>query len=794
MSDAIADAKTLAELEFDQVLAGVATHASCALGRDRVRALVPLADRSRVDSEIAAVGEARLLAAERPELSFATPLDARFLSLVGKQGLALEPEMLVGLRDTYCTVAGAQAAVRRLEGDYPLLEAEILGLPHHADLAAELDRVFTPRGEIADTASPDLAALRREQRSLVRRVEQLLERLLGDPGRSRYLAEDYFTVHTDRYVVLVKAEFKGKVPGLVQGESSSGLSLYVEPLEIVELNNACIEARVEEAREVRRILRELSDRVHSRRDDMQRLLDGLGWLDSVAARARHATACEAVPPRFATGLGLALAAARHPLLADRCVPLDLALAGDDRVVVLSGVNSGGKTVALKTVGLLVLMAQSGLHVPAGADTVLPFVDRVASEIGDQQSLSQNLSSFSSHVTHVSSILSRLGTRSLLLFDEFMTGTDPDEGAALAEAILADLAARGDVLALVTTHYGPLKLLPRRYERFLNVAVEFDWERLAPTFRLLGGVPGSSLGLDIATRFGIPDRLVAAARDLVESGRSSFAGLVAELEAEHARARAAREELSAALESARRERDEQTKTFATLEKERLAELSRLKEHQIDEMESFKARVHEALRPPAGGGPARPPPQLTGEIQERIRSKEAELAVARRAAHPPASGLPAQGDWVRVHNMREPGIVVELRRDGRTAVVLINGVKVRASLEAMERIAPPSPPAAAGAARPPRGAAGGGASFRLAGSGPEREINLIGLTVDEALEQLGRYLDAAAARGYREVRVVHGRGTGRLREAIARYLKSAKLVRSFRPGRYGEGEGGVTIVEL
>lgn len=771
----IATRKTIRELEFDQILEQVSQLASSTLGRERILALEPSSDRAAVIAEVEAVDEGRKLLGEFPMLRFSTPLDKKFLARVRTEGAILEPEMLIGLRDTYDTVVQVRELVDEKSGFYPRVLGAAETLPYHEYLHQQLRRVFNAKGEIADDASPELAHLRRNQRMLKKRIESLMERLLRDSNRSKYLAEDYFTVLNERYVVLVKVDFKGKIPGLVQGESTTGLSLYIEPLEVVEANNECIEARVEEQREIRRILRALSESAHAHHEEYPHLLDTLGWLDAVAARARYATEGNAVTPYFSDGLELKLDRARHPLLGERCVPTDLSLNDGDRVVVISGVNSGGKTVALKTVGLFALMGQCGLHWPAGPGTVLPFFDRVSSEIGDQQSIAQNLSSFSSHASHVAEILKNLGSRSLLLFDEFMTGTDPEEGAALAEAVLSDLATR-DAVTLVTTHYGPLKLLAKKYAGFQNVAVEFDWERLAPTFRLLQGIPGSSLGIDIARRFGMPEPLTQRAREVIDSGKGTLNEMIADVEAELVRVRKEREEMDELLEMAKQERAAQQAQWDKFEAKRKAELEALEQQHIEEMEGFKMKVHEALR---GGTP---PPQLTHEIQAKIREKERRIEMAR--PEPPRDLQ--SGDWVRVHHMREPGVIVEIKRERKQAVVLVNGMQVKTDLASLERA--PAPP------KPKRAQAAGGASFRLENRDVTTEINLIAMRVEEALEALQSYMDAAVARSYKEIRVVHGKGTGALRAAVEKFLRRAKYVKEFRPGNFGEGDSGVTIVTL
>lgn len=771
----IASRKTIRELEFDQILEAVSELASSKLGRQKVLALEPSADREQVLAEVEAVDEGRRLLGEFPGLRFATPLDKVFLDRCRTQGIILEAELLIGLRDTYDTVALVREIADDRRESYPRVLGAAATLPYHEFLHHQLKRVFTPSGDIADDASPELSSLRRNQRTLKKRIESLMDRLLRDSNRSKYLAEDYYTVINERYVVLVKVDFKGKIPGLVQGESATGLSLYIEPLEVVEANNQCIEARVEEQREIRRILRMLSESAHAHHDEYPHLLSTLAWLDAVAARARYATQTNAVTPHFGEGLELKLDAARHPLLGERCVPTDLALGDGDHVVVISGVNSGGKTVALKTIGLFALMGQCGMHWPSGPSTVLPFFDRVASEIGDQQSIAQNLSSFSSHASHVAEILKDLGSRSLLLFDEFMTGTDPEEGAALAEAVLADLSTR-DTVTLVTTHYGPLKLLAKKYPGFLNVAVEFDWERLAPTFRLLTGIPGSSLGIDIARRFGMPEPLTMRAREVIDSGKGTLNEMIADMEAELVKVRREREELDQLLEMAQAEREAQRAEWAKFEGKRKKELEELEQSHIDEMEGFKAKVHEALR---GGTP---PPQLTHDIQIKIREKERRLELAK--PEPPRDLQ--SGDWVRVHHMREPGVIVEIKRERKQALVLVNGMQVKTDLASLERVAAP--------AKQKRAEVQGGTSFRLESRDVTTEVNLIAMRVEEALEALASYMDSAVARSYKEVRVVHGRGTGALRAAVEKYLRRASFVKEFRLGGVGEGDSGVTIVTL
>lgn len=773
----VATEKTVQELEFPKILEQAARHAQSEIGRRWILDLRPRADRASIETDFRLLEEIRLLLADPADFGFHTPLTRDFCRLVAKPGLVLPEESLVALSTTYETVRKARRrlTVRGFKDSHPRLAAAIDALPYHEELHDALKAVFTADGLMKDQASPLLASLREEQREYVRKIETSLERILRDDNKRAALAEDFFTVLNDRYVILLKSDYKGKIPGIVQGESGTGMSIYVEPLSIVELNNARIEAKVEEAREIRRILRELSEHARRLAVDYPVLLEGLAWLDSVRARALYADQIRAVVPELTDDLIFHVPAARHPLLGEKVVPVELTVPPDIRVLTISGVNSGGKTVAVKLAGLLASMAQSGLAIPAAQNCRMPLFDTIACEIGDQQSISENLSSFSSHVTHVREILGRLKGNCLLIFDEFMSGTDPDEGAALAEAILHHLAGRS-CLTFVTTHYGKLKLLPEKYPNFMNIAVEFDWERLAPTYRLTPGRPGSSLGIEMALRFGLDRGLADEARQLVDTSQDAVNRLVKDLEEEMTRLRAQREEEAERSNRARMAEEQLRKELEALKEKSRNEVRELKESFADELEAIKQEVHKSVH-------GQPDTHLPGRLHERV------MAVRASAAPPPtpSKDLPEVGDHVHLPGAKDKGVIMEIA--GRKARVLINGILITSELSSLTL--------ARGGGTAPRPAASrpaGVASYKLDSEAVGMELNLIAMRVHDALERLEEYLDQAYARNHKEVRIVHGKGTGALRRAVVDYLRGDPRVGKYRSGEIGEGDSGVTVVTL
>ncbi|MBI4870520.1 MAG: Smr/MutS family protein [Candidatus Riflebacteria bacterium] len=773
------------ELDVGRIREQVAARAAAPPGAERVREAQPMPSRVAAESELEAVTQMGDYLIERSDAVFPCWFGHDLVQRLRIEGALLDRTDFLDVRRTLEAIAVARKrAQASLQKPAPRITTTVGHLPVLEELHRDLDRVFTPAGDLQDRASQALYDLRRARRGLIGSIEGALRHLLRDPNHEKWLAEEYFTQVNGRYVVLVRTDARGHVPGVVQGQSKSGLSLYVEPMSMVERNNELIRSYLEEEAEIARILARLSSVARAHRDELAAALDLLSWLDSLAARARWAVEHSARAPQFSTDGTFDLRGARHPLLGQRCVPIELRTGPGDRVLVLGGANSGGKTVALKTTGLLHLLAKSGFPIPCDDGTRVAFFERVFCEIGDKQSIDANLSSFSSHVADVAVILRSARRGDLVLLDEFMTGTDPQEGSALAETVLLELAERGTV-TVITTHYNSIKLLKDRHPGFKNYAVEFDRKTLRPTYRLLENEYGASAGIEIAGRFGLPQVLTDRARHLLAKGEGNIASILSKLELERTRARQEHERHRSLVEETERLQAAYQKQLEELTEERRVRLGkRIREERL-ELVALRDFVREAVR----AGQAADAVQAIEERATTVERQEEELA-------PPPSSEPIYpGDRVLVLDLNAEGEVLDLGPRQAT-VKLASGMPVKTKPAALRKLGP------AKSTRPGRGrvtlevsqTSGTGGATVEAGEGPGLELNLIQMRAEDAKEKLAWYLDRAYARGYGEVRIVHGKGDGVLRKVVEEYLRASPYPLEWRLGGMGEGDTGVTIVRL
>jgi DNA mismatch repair protein MutS2 len=669
----------------------------------------------------------------------------------------------------------------------PALSRRAAGLPSLADLHDVLRRALDDDGAVTDHASRRLAQIRRDVLDRRKKIVQDLERLWDAKDAERIFAERYVTVRHGRYVVPVRAEARGRVRGIVHDRSQSGQTVFVEPERAVEANNDLVQLQRDEEAEVARILAELTDAVRARIDDVTAVVDAIGAVDWVLARGEAAARMNAVAPVVGEARRVAVSAARHPLLlaqswrdpARPVVPVDLELGEDRPLLLITGPNAGGKTIALKTLALFVLMAQIGCHVPAAEGARLPLVSRLFAIIGDDQSVSENLSTFSAFVKQVREILAEADDRSLVLLDELGAGTDPDEGAALAQAILEELDARGALVA-ATTHLEPLKAFAGTHPRARNASVEFDAATLAPTFRLRYGQPGQSYALSIAARLGLGADLITRAQGHRTAQQARMSELLAWLD-EHTRCEAER---TLAIE--RREQEAVARLTAAREAEATARaraeeiVARARADASAMVTDIKRAINTAWERLRGADRSR---ETLKDARQRVSD-----AAARLAAVPPAASAPAEpitpGARVRAEHLGVHGEVVAV--NGATATVRSGTITVRVPLQAL-RLVPTPPGAAAGPRREAR--------ITLPDkTAPHPELHLIGRTTDEARDLVEQYLDDAFLAGLGRVRFVHGKGTGALRKAVRDLLASHPLVDSFRDGEPSEGGSGATVAAL
>ena len=792
-------AVTLRAIEFDRIVSIVAGLAVTPTGRERLEAMAPMTEPARVSAAQAATSEGVRFLTASPGFPLRAPSELEaILDGLQVEGRALEPLNLLGLADYLESIEATRRVIGSATEPYPILKRLVESIASFAGEISAVRRKIEPSGEVADHASPALASIRDRLRKQKSKLRSTLEAFLRERDTSKYLQEQVVTDRNGRYVLMVRSEHRGSIPGIVHGASASGQSLFLEPLGTVEINNDIVELEEKEAAEVRRILLELTNAFRARPDDLERTLEMAAELDIIQARARFSQMTSGVEPMIAPDGAFELRAARHPLLTSKAVPVDVLMTPPTRVLIIAGPNTGGKTVALKTVGLFAAMAQSGLHLPADKGTKLPVFKTLFADIGDEQSISASLSTFSAHITNVVSMDRSLTLPALVLLDEVGAGTDPAEGGALGTAVIDHFRKRGAHL-VATTHFDVLKTYASTTEGVESAAFGFDAATFAPTYRLVYGSPGRSLAIEIASRLGMPASVVAAARGNLSERESQLQAHLDRVDRElhglEAERRAVTQERATLAENERKLRSRE----AAVKDRELAARRRLEAKLDDQVrearreidaiiEGLKAKAT-VLRDKSGHRSA--PAVSTGvagaaraEAREAIDAALAKVkdgAGTLPAPEPPAPAGELQvGSRVEVAPFGLTGVVLELH--GKHADVDMNGKRLRAARADLRVIGGPAK-----------------ATVRVnidlqPRSGSLSELNVIGCTVDEALTRAGRFLDETMFTDQRSVRVVHGYGTGQLRRAIAGFLKHHPLVAHFEEAPPGQGGGGVTVVEL
>jgi DNA mismatch repair protein MutS2 len=791
------DNKHLQTLEFPQILARLAKYTSFSAGKELALALWPSPVFAEVQHRLQETREARYLAESHGGISLGGVHDIRPLAQHTKRGGILQPQDLLDVQNTLRVGRRVRRVLTGLQQEVPLLADVAARIEPCTALAEEIARCISQQGEVVDQASPKLARLRREMSTVHERLQQKLNRILSNPQNAPYLQEALITQRSGRYVIPIKTDFKGRIPGLVHDTSASGATLFIEPLSAVEMGNQWRELQIEEQKEVDRILAELAALVADQADELAWSVEALAQLDLILAKGRYAEALLATEPTPLPfkrlddsqhpGSVLDLRQIRHPLLdQDSVVPIDVHLSEDFFILVITGPNTGGKTVSLKSVGLMIAMAQSGLHLPVAEGSRLSVFDAVFADIGDEQSIEQSLSTFSSHLTNIVRILDEADERSMVLLDELGAGTDPVEGSALARAILSHLLARR-ITTLVATHYSELKVFAHTTSGVENASVEFDLETLAPTYRMQIGLPGRSNAFAIADRLGLSRTIVDRAQALISAEDLETESMLAEIQEAHQDALAARDESILAKNRVVEQEQRLTTRLATIAAERSAVLGEARaeaRRELDEIRNEIERLREEL------ADRKRQSTLTEEWLEQARSrlKEQEQAAAPLppAPSPEEVALPGEiavGDTVFVVGLGTTGQVVALEDD--SAEVQVGSFGVHVERNELER-------------RSRREESKSESSVTVPAtsptSAPEVELDLRGQRVEEILPRLDKYLDDAFLAGMPFVRIVHGKGTGALRQAVRDQLRDHALVKSYRPGAQGEGGSGVTVVYL
>ena len=784
--------KSLTTLEFPKILERLAREAAFGASKELALALRPSDQPAEVVRWLALTTEARRLLDVRPDVGVRGARDVRPHVAAALRGATLAPwelrEVLVTLRAS----GHLGRVIHRLDESYPLLKALGADLPSRPALEGRVEESISEEGEVLDSASPALRRVRAAIRAAQQRLQERLQTLVNEYRGA--LQEPIITMRGDRYVLPVRAEAKSQVRGIVHDQSGSGATVFVEPLVVVEMNNRLRQLQLDEREEIERILLELSSLVAQDGPYVTLAVELLAEIDLHLAKAHYAGELRASAPTVDEERRLRLIQARHPLLTGKVVPIDFRLGDEFNMVVITGPNTGGKTVALKTVGLLSLMAQAGMHIPAEEGSRVPVYSDIFADIGDEQSIEQSLSTFSSHLSRIIDILRQAGTGALVLLDELGAGTDPSEGSALARAILSYLRERR-IATVATTHYSELKAFAHEQAGVANASVEFDVETLSPTYRLSIGLPGRSNALAIAARLGLPGEIIEQAREFLGTAGVEMESLLEGLQADRRAAADERYHLSMERAEAEHLRHELEREREATEDERAHILNEARTQARRELESLQAELAR-LR----GEVERP--RLTRETLEHARG-EARALEERTAAVPapvrrrrPAEPKEAEerlagpvgvGDTVRVRSMDQRGEVVSLSQTRGEAEVQMGALKVRVPLTDLvrlsrrqarvegERPALSLPPLAD---RPT----------------PDTQLDLRGWRVEEVLPAVDRYLNDAYLSGMPFVRILHGKGTGALRQAVREQLAHHPLVKAYAAAPEPEGGEGVTVATL
>src|SRR5271163_318495 len=772
-------------LEFDRLKEIVGRSTTCAPGRRAIEALAPRQDVASLETEFALVREAVAYLRAGSELGFGSLSDPeQWLARLGIPASALSSADLLDVASLADTVFGVRQTFKGEAAKFPRLSESAAALADLRHLSTAIRRAILPNGEISDDASPQLKRIRAGISQARDKIQKSLESILR--ARGEPVGEDYITLRNDRFVIPVRAADRRAVPGVVHGASATGQTVFVEPLEAIDLNNRLVQLSEDEMAEIARILEELTERARAERGPLDAAAAGIAHLDSIFARARFAREFDCVMPEFSAGNLLRLENARNPVLeftlrpqGRKAVPMTLAMGGPETIVVISGPNTGGKTVALKNVGLAALAAQSAIPV-AAERAELPVFNHVLADIGDEQSIAADLSTFSAHMLNIKSMLETATDRSLILVDEMGTGTAPEEGAALAVALLEEFRALR-ALTIATTHHDRLKSYASTTPGIVNAAMEFDQENLRPTYRLLVGVPGTSSGIEIARRLGLPERVVEYAQASLSPESREARDLIAYLhrsrdEMEEIK-RQSREEL-AQLESERRAlRGE----WVHRQKKRIAELERNFQETVKRLEGEVARVtadvHDRVlqaqlekqsgqRVTKFAADARA--DTNAAVVETLASSQTDLGVSAAAQPKPieADQL-STGMRINVKNFKRA--IVFRRQDGRMAEVEAGPLRMRIPLSDVLAISDDVVAPKSGTDGPGR-RSGVTVHAQPSDEPVGDEINVIGCTVEEATNRVDKFLDEAALAGKPSVRIIHGHGMGALRRGLGTFLSA------------------------
>ena len=780
--------RVLKTLEYDKILAMLKERASCCISRELVDTMEPSGDFDTVERELKLTAEAETLFYKTGRSPVDDFPDMRHCLERMHAALFLSTGELLGIASCLKAARIAKDILAKEVGEESYLYNLAGLLITHRSAEEEINRCIINEDEIFDGASPALARIRRAMRLANEKVREKLNSMIRSTAYQKYLQEPIITIRNGRFVIPVKQEYRQQVPGLIHDQSSSGATLFIEPSAAVELGNEYKKLLAEEADEIERILTELTAMLAPYADEIREDLNIMGQIDLVFAKAKLSRELNAVMPRLNRNNYVRIVRGRHPLIpADRVVPIDIWIGRDYRSLIITGPNTGGKTVTLKIVGLFALMVQSGIFVPANEGSEFPVFEHIYADIGDEQSIEQSLSTFSSHMKNIVGILDRADENSLVLLDELGAGTDPIEGAALAMSILEELNDR-HCICVSTTHYSEIKAFAMTHEGMENASMEFDIDRLCPTYRLYIGIPGKSNAFEISSRLGLPNSIIDKAKGFLKGEDVRFEDIISSAQSQHRiaeeerkmaeEARAELEKLRADAERERRKLDEDRNRLQAKAKEDakriVADTKREMEKLIVEIRSIKDidrsaadRVIQAAR------------DTLRATETAVNEKE---AIKKEDNTKPPKTVRA-GDTVNIVTLDQKATVLSAPDSKGEVMVQAGVMKLNVKLKDIRLIEEKK------AAAPTSGKVGLGAGKQVG-----LELDVRGMLVDEANIMVDRYLDDAYNAGLSEVNIIHGKGTGALRAGVQAFLKRHPLVKGYRMGSYGEGDAGVTVVTL
>ncbi len=785
--------RSIAKLELNQVLSQLADCAGSALGKRACLNLMPSSDLEEVQSLLAETTAASELSTLKGNLNFNGVCDVSPSLERAERGGSLQPKELLEIAGVLRCARSVKSYIHE-DDSKTILDNLFQVLTPNKYLEERVFNAILSEEEIADGASPELSDIRRHMRVQSAKIRDGLQKIISSPAYNKFLREPIITIRQGRYVVPVKSECKNDLPGLVHDVSATGSTYFVEPMSAVSANNALRELEIREKKEIERILAELSAQVADYREAILDNIQSLVRLDVIFAKAKLGYRMRAWAPEMNDQGRVELKNARHPLIDPKTVvPISLRLGSDFDTMIITGPNTGGKTVTLKTIGLLTLMAECGLHIPAGDGSVLSTFDSIMADIGDEQSIAQSLSTFSSHMRTIVDIVDQCDSRTLVLFDELGAGTDPAEGAALAIALIEFCRKMGSCVA-ATTHYAELKLYAMRTKGVVNASCEFNVDTLQPTYKLLIGVPGKSNAFAISRKLGLSENILKEASDLVGQSDKDFEDVLTQLEQQRQQMEVARieaERLRKETESIKKQSEVFSRQIEQ-EREKALEQARLQAQQIiedarrtanaatDEIKALKKQLSENANTEGIN-------QRQAELRRNLNEAESKLRAAKKEENrkAPSRGV-LVGDTVELLKLGTKANVIAINKDG--SYQLQAGVlKLTAKPEEVYLLEHENPYEQK-KGRP----AHSGRQMKL--SAMSNEVDLRGMDAIEAVCVMERYLDEAMRSNLPSVRIIHGKGTGILRNAVHQSMRKNKFIKTFRLGVYGEGEDGVTIVEF